>query len=478
MPVNERSVSMMAVVQSAEKLLPSGLRPLLQKLVHALTRDDPTASAQRMALIAFSIRVVSAAIAFMSQIVQARLMGEFEYGIFVFVWVLVVVFGNLSCLGFHSTVIRFLPQYDARDARDEIRGLTFTARIFAMLSASLLAGVGFAVLHVLGPVIEAYYIMPLFLGLFALPMIALGDVLDGTARANSWPIAALSPTYIIRPLLILGLMVAAVRLMDMPHTATTAMQAALAATYLTTLGQFAAIKWRLRRRFVSGPLKVDFAAWFKVAVPIFLIEGFGFLLTNSDVVVVGLYLDPDQVGIYFAAAKTMALVQFVFFAVKAAAAPRFSAMMAEGDMHALGSFAGTTARWSFWPSLAVGLAVLAAGKLLLSLFGPAFTAGYGLMAILFLGSMSKALVGPGEVLLTMAGRQKLCVLVYVGALGANILLNVTLIPLYGLTGAALATACATAVEALFLHVAVRRSLGIVLFAFANPLALAQRREAI
>ena len=38
-------------------------------------------------------------------------------------------------------------------------------------------------------------------------------------------------------------------------------------------------------------------------------------------VVVGLYLPPDQVGIYFAAAKTMALVQFVFFAVKAGATP-------------------------------------------------------------------------------------------------------------------------------------------------------------
>ena len=78
-------------------------------------------------------------------------------------------------------------------------------------------------------------------------------------------------------------------------------------------------------------------------------------------------------------------------------------------------------------------------------------------------------VGPGEVLLTMAGRQKLCVLLYVGALGTNIGLNVTLIPHFGLAGAAVATAAAMLVEALLLHVAVRRTLGIVLFAFANPL---------
>ncbi|MGF0539689.1 lipopolysaccharide biosynthesis protein [Agrobacterium sp. ES01] len=468
----------MAVVQTAEKMLPASLRnlvsPLLHRIADALEGDDETTRAQRMAMIAFAIRVLSAAIAFASQIVQARIMGEFEYGIFVFVWVLVVLFGNLSCLGFHTTVIRFLPQYHARNEQESIRGLTITARIFAMVSASLLASIGLLALHFFGDTIEAYYIIPLFLGLIALPMIALGDVLDGTARANSWPVAALSPTFIIRPLLILCFMLAAIGL-GAEHTATTAMQAALAATYVTTVSQFIAINLRLRRRFDHGPRKIDFGAWFRVALPIFFIEGFSFLLTNSDVVVVGLYLEPDQVAIYFAAAKTMALVQFVFFAVKAGTGPRFSAMMADNDRQALAAFAGTAARWSFWPSLAVGLFVLAIGKVLLGLFGPAFGVGYALMAILFLGSLSKALVGPGEVLLTMAGKQKLCVALYAGALGANIALSVTLIPLYGITGAAIATAVATLIEAILLHVAIRRSLGIVLFAFADPQSLLNKK---
>ncbi|MFB9913873.1 lipopolysaccharide biosynthesis protein [Rhizobium paknamense] len=458
----------MAVVQSAEKLLPPGLKGPFGRLVSMLLAGDDVARAQRMALTAFIIRVVSAGIAFFSQIVQARLMGDFEYGIFVFVWVLVVLFGNLSCLGFHSTVIRFLPQYHAREEIDAIRGLTLSIRLFAMGLASLLAVVGLGLLHVFGSHIEAYYLLPLFLGLFALPMIALGDVLDGTARANSWPVAALSPTYIIRPILILVFMLAAVAL-GAPHTATTAMQAALAATYVTSVSQFIAITWRLGRKFSKGPRRIDFRTWFQVAVPIFFIEGFLFLLTNSDVMVVGLYLPPDQVAIYFAAAKTMALVQFVYFAVKAAAGPRFSALMNEADLKPVAAFAGKTVRWCFWPSLAIGLLVLAAGEVLLSLFGPNFTAGYPLMAVLFLGALFKALVGPGEVLLMMTGRQKLCMLLYVIALSANITLNVTLIPHFGLMGAASAAAGALLVEAVLLHVAVRKTLGIVLFAFADPL---------
>ena len=65
------------------------------------------------------------------------------------------------------------------------------------------------------------------------------------------------------------------------------MGAALAATYLTSVVQFFNVAMRLRHTYRSGPRRLEFGTWMRVALPIFLIEGFGFLLTNSDVVVVG-----------------------------------------------------------------------------------------------------------------------------------------------------------------------------------------------
>ncbi len=150
--------------------------------------------------------------------------------------------------------------------------------------------------------------------------------------------------------------------------------------------------------------------------------------------VVGFYLSPEQVAVYFAAAKTIALVQFVYFSVKAASGPRFSGIMASGNRRDLAVFAGEMVRWSFWPSLVVGLCVLLAGKLLLGLFGPAFVDGYGIMAVLFVGILAKGTVGPGESLLTMAGEQKRCVGIYAVALVTNVALNIILIPLLGLYG--------------------------------------------
>ncbi|WP_422371617.1 lipopolysaccharide biosynthesis protein [Hoeflea sp.] len=463
----------MTLIDTAGKVLPprfaARLQPAVRRLSATLSATDETSQAQRMAMIAFAIRIVSAAIAFVSQIILARMMGDFEYGVFVFVWVIAIILGNLSCLGFHTAVIRFLPQYRTAGAEEAILGLAATARIFAMLSATLIAFTGIAMLYMLGDRIEEHYVQPLFVAAFALPMIALGDVLDGTARANGWPVHALSPTYIVRPLLILGFVALAIGLGQVAD-ANTAIIATLAAAYTTTVAQFLVVTGKLRNRFSSRGIEIHFRTWIFVAFPIFLIEGFYFMLTNADVIVVGIYLPPEKVAVYFAAAKTMALVHFVYFAVKAAAAQRFSALVSAGDRTALAGFTRQTTQWTFWPSLIVGGLVVAAGPFLLSLFGPSFADGHIVMAVLFAGIMAKAMIGPGEVLLTMAGEQKICAAIYAFALAANLGLNVLLIPSWGLLGAATATAAAMWVEAILLHVVIRRKLGIVMFIAAGKTA--------
>ena len=85
------------------------------------------------------------------------------------------------------------------------------------------------------------------------------------------------------------------------------------------------------------------------------------------------------------------------------------------------------------------------------------------MMILLAGILAKAMVGPAEVLLTMAGHQKVCAAIYGFALSINIALNIWLIPVFGIEGAATATMAAMIIEALVLHITVRRKLGIVQF---------------
>jgi O-antigen/teichoic acid export membrane protein len=454
----------------ADRMLPANFagaaKPWTDRIDAILTDKSVNGVAQRMSMIAFAIRLVSAAIAFLSQILLARWIGDFQYGIFVLVWSTSIIVGNLSCFGFHTTIIRFVPEYFANSKHDDLRGLLLTGRLFAICSASLIAGLGALGVYVFSDAIENYYIVPFYLGMLMLPMIALGDTLDGTARANSWPVRALSPTYIIRPVLILAVMLLALQL-GYEANARTAILSAIVATYASTLFQLVSVTNHVERKLPNGPKTVNLFQWFTVSLPIFLVEGFLYLLTNADVLVVGFFMDPQHVAVYFATVKILALVHFVYFAVKAGVAQRYSELIQTSDRTELAAFARSAASWTFWPALFMAGVVILLGKTMLSLFGPSFVEGYPLLFVLVAGIIARSSVGPAESLLNMSGNQNLCAALYALTLCFSISLAFVLIPQYGLWGAAIGFASGMAFEALLLGAAVKRRLGFHVSIFAG-----------
>ncbi len=454
---------------TAERILPERLavlaKPLLDRVDSALFSADERSQAGRVSIVAFTIRVVSAVIAFTSQVLLARWMGSFEYGIFVLVWVTMVIVGNLSCFGFHTSIIRYIPEYIAGNDLKSLRGVLLTSRLVALVAATSVAGLGFAGVWYASDIVEHYYVVPFYLGLVCLPMIALSDVLQGISRANAWALSALSPIYLVRPVLILGFMGGAL-LAGYPADAKTAIIAAIAATYLTTVGQLITVTSWMDHKATRGPRSYHFGEWLTVSLPIFLVESFFFLLTNADVLMVGRYMAPHDVAVYFAAVKTLALVHFVYFAVKAGVAQRYASLAQDPDRSKLAEFARETVAWTFWPSFLLALVVLAIGRFMLSLFGADFVDGYPLLFVLLAGVVARAAVGPAESLLTMSGNQNVCAAVYGAALAFNIALNVILIPHYGLWGAAVATGLAMMLEAALLAYTVWRRCDIVMFILA------------
>lgn len=460
--------------------LATRLQPLTQRIDQMLTANNEQASAQRSSLIAFAIRIFSAALALLSQVVLARLMGAHEFGIYVIVWISVLTLGDLACVGFHTTIIRYIPQYLLSDEKDNHRGILRTGAIFSFVSASLIALSGIAIIMAFSDRFESYYLQPFAIGLLCIPVLALANVLDGSARSHGWILSALSPAYVIRPLLMLIIMLALVLLADWPASATTAISAALISAVLTVLPQHLLLHKKIRRRLPHGPRNYHFVEWFKVSLPIFFIEGFFFLLINIDVLMVGLLRQPDDVALYYATVKVLALAHFVYFAVKSSVAQRYSQLLHQsklsGDPLPLEIFARNSAQWTFWPSLFLCIVILILGWPLLALFGSSYTQGYPLLFILVIGVIARASVGPCESLLSMTGNQNICAMLYAGALVINITLNIILIPLFGLTGAAMATVFAMISEAAMLSLAAYYRLGIAMFVFAPSSRSRQLQE--
>src|SRR6202008_3343123 len=249
--------------------------------------------------------------------------------------------------------------------------------------------------------------------------------------------------------------------------ATMAMLASGAAVWLAMIGQMEVLNRGLAGHIEPGPKAYDVSGWLKISLPILLVESFYLLLSYTDVLVLQQFRTAEEVGIYFAVVKTLALVSFIHYAMSATTAHRFAEYHALGDKPRLSAYVAHAISWTFWPSLAATILLLALGKPLLWLFGPQFVVGYDIMFVAAIGLVVRAAVGPVERLLNMLGHQYICALAYGLSFVMNVVLCVALVPRFGGPGAAAATSLSLTFETVLLFWVVRRRLGLHVLPFGK-----------
>jgi O-antigen/teichoic acid export membrane protein len=452
-----------------ERLLPA---EVARQLVAALDRVAPPASSAEaaatghIAASAFVVRIISAGLAYVSQMLLARWMGGFEYGVFVVVWTLVITLGVVFAFGLEQSVVTLLRKYSHDGDHGAARGLIFAGRLTTFVVSGVIAAGGCAVLWMRPDLVSDYRLTPIFIAAVCLPIYTVAEIQDGIAVAQGWPDLALQPTFIGRPATILVLMALAFAT-GLQMSAVVACWAAVIATWGATIVQTIAIGRRLAKVFPPVPRRYDVPLWVRLSAPMFLVDSFLVLLNSIDILLVGRFAEPDRVAVYFATVKTLALVHFVYYAAKVASAKRFASLWHAGARDELAAFVGRMVKWTFWASLVMSIGVLLVGRPLLSLFGPTFTEGFPILFVLVLGVLARSSVGPAETLLSMAGQQTSSALVYGLTLMVSLVLNSVLIPIYGIWGAAVGTTVAMIFESIVLAVVVRRRLGLDVFFLAS-----------
>jgi O-antigen/teichoic acid export membrane protein len=435
---------------------------LFARVKSILTERSDSRLAQLVAGKVFLVRVGSALLALVSQVLLARWMGSFEFGIYIYVWTWVLMIGALSDMGLSSAARRFIPEYTELKALDQLRGFLTGSRWLAFAIATGIGAAGAIAVTLLAPRLESFTVIPLYLACVTIPIYGLVQAQAGIAQSYDWPNLALMPFYIWRQLTITVLMGAA-WFFGAPTSAVTAMIIAVVTTWAVTLGQLVVLDRRLKNKVPAGPKRYAVKTWLTTSLPIFVVEGFYLLLTYVDILALEHFGSPDQVAVYYAGARLLAIVAFVYFAIAGATTHKFTQYHVAGDKERLAKFFAETTRWTFWPSLAICAVILAFGRPLLALFGPNFESGYLVMFILAVGMLSRAAVGPAERLLNMLGERKECATVYALAFAINLVLCVILIPRMGIEGAAIATSTALVVESILLYRMAKRRLGFHVF---------------
>ncbi|MGB5093712.1 MAG: flippase [Parvibaculum sp.] len=420
----------------------------------------------RGAAFVMGIRIAGAAITLLSQVMLARWMGAFEYGIFAYVWVWVIMLGIIVPMGFGTSVLRFVPEYKTKANWGQLHGmLRASFGIVFLLTLGCLV-LGALLLWFIKDMLPPYYVLPLAIGLACVPGFALTDWQEGAARAFGWVNLAYVPSYILRPVgivLFTGIMLFFIRQPD----AIDVCLAALIATLVTFLAQHVVLRQRVTAQVPAAKPVYRVGHWFAVSAPLVLVEGLYLLLANTDIVLLGHFVSPDDIAVYFAATRIANLVAFIYFAVAALAVPKFAELHAAGDIDGLQRFVFNIIHAIFWPTLAAVLFLAGFGQYVLMLFGTNFDSGSSLLIWLMIGFLVRAATGPVEYLLNMTGHQNMTAIAYGGAAVLNIVLNLILVPHFGINGAAAATSISVTLATLLLAWFVRRRLGITAFIVAG-----------
>lgn len=195
---------------------------------------------------------------------------------------------------------------------------------------------------------------------------------------------------------------------------------------------------RERGRAVEGQLNTRMLIM--ISFPMFLSGMMQTVIAQTDVVMLGIFATVEEVGIYAIAVKLATLSSFILASINAIIATKFSGLHAKGDTDALNALAVKSSKLIFWATLPVSLALLVLGAPLLTLFGETFVSGYVPLLLLLTGQFVNTAAGSVAYFMNMTGGQTAYNYIMLAGALLNIMLNLYLIPLFGMTGAAAASA--------------------------------------
>src|SRR5471032_577226 len=104
----------------------------------------------------FLARAGSAALALVTQVLLARWMGSFEFGVYIYVWTWVLMIGALSDMGLASAARRFIPEYTELKQPDLLRGFLAGSRWLAFGIATTIGLVGAIGVWLLAPYLDHF----------------------------------------------------------------------------------------------------------------------------------------------------------------------------------------------------------------------------------------------------------------------------------------------------------------------------------
>lgn len=386
--------------------------------------------------IAFIGIILSRFLAFLNKVLIARLLTPAEYGLLNLGLAVFSIFVLLSLAGMTDGLTRYIPYYQCKNDPCKVKGVIYSAlRIALLLSSTFLLILFYSSDYLAVKVFNNIKLGVILKILsFALPFWVISRIFMSSCigfKRIDYRIVIETLHNSIKLSIVLVLLYTGYGILGVVfgYLITFFLTLLIAYLFLRKLFSFGLYKARLVDKELlsySWPL---------------LLASFSFVILSwTDTLMLGYYTTESWVGIYNAAINASEIINYVGASISSLFLPVISEFYSAKDFKSLKQIYKTVTKWIFGISFPLLLLYLFFSEWIIKiLFGPSYIFGWLALFVLALGRFVRQLLLPSGYIIRAIGRTKIVMAVsWVSAI-TNIILNVILIPYYGIVGAAIAT---------------------------------------
>ncbi|MEC4003519.1 flippase [Flavobacterium sp. SUN052] len=201
----------------------------------------------------------------------------------------------------------------------------------------------------------------------------------------------------------------------------------------------------------------------KKSFPMMVSGIFLILLNWTDILMLGRLETASNIGIYNAAFKVGYLALFFVVSMNVVVMPKISELYHKKDNQELKKVVNRATQIVILLTVPTALILILFSKSILGLFGSGFQAGSTTLILITLGALFNAMTGNVDQILNMTNNQHVVKNIFFIGFILNVLLNLYLIPKYGIEGAATSSLITNILVNSIFVVIIKKKLGFYTF---------------
>lgn len=417
----------------------------LQKLVEGTT-------------LVFGGTIISLFLGFLIKVLFVRYTTQTDYGIFSLALTLITVFTTIAALGLREGTSRYIACFRGRDEIDKVQATVFSSIIIVLVASLLIAGISVITSKLLSQnIFNTPELSPVLnILIITIPFVVLTNIFVAIFRGFGRADINIYFNNILRNgsyfLFLIVVILFGLSFIEMvyAYVASTLVTCIALMIFFLKAPPFK-IKWgRILDIHITKKLVV-------FSIPLLAVSILLTVMAWTDTLMLGYFKTPEVVASYNVVHPLASLLAVVISSISFLYVPIISQLYGKKQIEELGAINASSTKWCFILTLPIFYGMFVFPETTLNLFfGPRYTAASVTLQILAVGFLLDSFFGLNYYTLLSTGNSNFLMICSLTSAILNIILNIILIPPYGMMGAAIASAASFAVIEIYMTVTLYR----------------------